>query len=127
MLAAYGIGIKKAVFMPDTFTMGYSVQYQLEDDKMPCCEIEVLDFDFEATMADTVQAAAMMEELDIGCVVVLGGDGTSRAAAKSLKKTPMLSISTGTNNLSNINCSSARFFRISTPICNPFSFWCICK
>ena len=99
VLAAYGIGIKKAVFMPDTFTMGYSVQYQLEDDKMPCCEIEVLDFDFDASMADTVQAAAMMEELGVGCVVVLGGDGTSRAAAKCLKKTPMLSISTGTNNV----------------------------
>ena len=67
VLAAYGIGIDKAVFMPDTFTMGYSVQYQLEDDKMPCCEIEVLDFDFEATMADTVQAAAMMEELGLAC------------------------------------------------------------
>ena len=90
VLAAYGIGIDKAVFMPDTFTMGYSVQYQLEDDKMPCCEIEVLD---------TVQAAAIMEELGLGCVVVLGGDGTSRAAAKCLKKTPMLSISTGTNNV----------------------------
>ena len=99
VLAAYGIGIDKAVFMPDTFTMGYSVRYQLEDDKMPCCDIEVLDFDFDATMADTVQAAAMMEELGLGCVVVLGGDGTSRAAAKSLKKTPMLSISTGTNNV----------------------------
>ena len=79
--------------------MGYSVQYQLEDDKMPCCEIEVLDFDFDASMADTVQAAAIMEELGLGCVVVLGGDGTSRAAAKCLKKTPMLSISTGTNNV----------------------------
>ena len=99
VLAAHGIGIEKAVFMPDTFTMGYSVQYQLEDDKMPCCEIEVLDFNFEATMADTVQAAAIMEEMGLGCVVVLGGDGTSRAAAKSLRKTPMLSISTGTNNV----------------------------
>ena len=99
VLAASGMGIDKVVFMPDTFTMGYSVQYQLEDDKMPCCDIEVLDFNFEATMADTVQAAAMMEELDMGCVVVLGGDGTSRAAAKSLRKTPMLSISTGTNNV----------------------------
>ena len=58
VLAASGMGIDKVVFMPDTFTMGYSVQYQLEDDKMPCCDIEVLDFNFEATMADTVQAAA---------------------------------------------------------------------
>ena len=99
VLAAYGIGITKAVFMPDTFTMGYSVCYQLEDDKMPCCDIEVLDFDFDASMADTVRAAAMMEKRGVGCVVVLGGDGTSRAAAKSLRSTPMLSISTGTNNV----------------------------
>ena len=99
VLAAHGIGIEKAVFMPDTFTMGYSVLYQLQDDKMPCCAIEVLDFDFEATMADTVEAAKRMEEQGVGCVVVLGGDGTSRAAAKSLSKTPMLSISTGTNNV----------------------------
>ena len=99
VLAAYGMGIEKAVFMPDTFTMGYSVQYQLEDDKMPCCDIEVLDFDFDASMIDSIQAAKLMEERGLGCVVVLGGDGTSRAAAKSLKNTPMLSISTGTNNV----------------------------
>ena len=98
-LAAYGLGIDKIIFMPDTFTMGYSVQYQLEDDKMPCCEIEVLDFLFDASMADTIESARLMEERGVGCVVVLGGDGTSRAAAKSLKKTPMLSISTGTNNV----------------------------
>ena len=99
VLAAHGIGIKKAVFMPDTFTMGYSVLYQLQDDRMPCCEIEVLDFDFDASMADTIESARLMEEMGVGCVVVLGGDGTSRAAAKSLKKTPILSISTGTNNV----------------------------
>ena len=99
VLSAYGIGISKAVFMPDTFTMRYSVQYQLEDDRVPCCPIEVLDFLFDASMTDTVLAAEMMEKQGVGCVVVLGGDGTSRAAAKSLKKTPMLSISTGTNNV----------------------------
>ena len=99
VLAAYGMGIEKAVFMPDTFTMGYSVQYQLEDDKMPCCDFELLDFYFDASMIDSIQAAKLMEERGLGCVVVLGGDGTSRAAAKSLKNTPMLSISTGTNNV----------------------------
>lgn len=99
VLAASGLGIEKAVFMPDTFTIGYSVRYQLEDDKMPACDIEVLDFMFDASMADTVQAARMMEERGVGCVVVLGGDGTSRAAAKGLMSTPLLPISTGTNNV----------------------------
>ena len=35
----------------------------------------------------------------MGCVVVLGGDGTSRAAAKGLAEVPLLSVSTGTNNV----------------------------
>lgn len=99
VLAAHGLGIDKVVFMPDTFTMGYSVKYQLEDDRMACCPIEVQDFNFDASMADTVQSARMMEEQGVGCIVVLGGDGTSRAAAKGLSKTPILSISTGTNNV----------------------------
>ena len=50
-------------------------------------------------MEDTVRSARMLEELGVGCIVVLGGDGTSRAASKGITKTPMLSISTGTNNV----------------------------
>ena len=44
-------------------------------------------------------ATRLMVERGVGCVVVLGGDGTSRAAAKAIGDTPMLSISTGTNNV----------------------------
>lgn len=41
----------------------------------------------------------MLENMGVGCVVVLGGDGTSRAAAKAIKRTPILPVSTGTNNV----------------------------
>jgi len=51
-------------------------------------------------MEDTVKAADYMEKNnDIKCVIILGGDGTNRAAAKSLKTTPIITISTGTNNV----------------------------
>jgi predicted polyphosphate/ATP-dependent NAD kinase len=99
VLAAQGLGVKDAVFMPDTFTIGYSVQYQLEDDGVLGSNINVLDFLMDGSVKDTVRSAQIMEEMGVGCVVVLGGDGTSRAAAKSVVKTPMLSISTGTNNV----------------------------
>lgn len=99
VLAAEALGVRDVVFMPDTFTIGYSVQYQLEDDRVLNSNIEVLDFLMDGSVKDTEYAAGLMEDMDIGCVIVLGGDGTSRAAAKKLKKTPLLSISTGTNNV----------------------------
>lgn len=50
------------------------------------------------TADDTTAAAAQLAELGAACIVVLGGDGTARAAAKSAGDTPLLPISTGTNN-----------------------------
>ena len=99
VLAAQGMGVDEAVFMPDTFMIGYAVKDSLEDDGVLRAGLSLLDFELEATMDDTVRAARMMVERGAGCVVVLGGDGTSRAAAKSIGDTPMLSISTGTNNV----------------------------
>lgn len=61
--------------------------------------MELLDFEIEAAQEDTTRAARMLEEQGVGCVVVLGGDGTSRAAAKGIAEVPMLSVSTGTNNV----------------------------
>ena len=99
VLAAQGLGVKSAYFMPETFMIGYAVKDSLESDGVLSLSLGVLDFEIEAAMEDTVRSARMLEELGVGCIVVLGGDGTSRAAAKGITKTPMLSISTGTNNV----------------------------
>ena len=99
VLAAQGLGVESAYFMPETFMIGYAVKDSLESDGVLSLSLGVLDFEIEAAMEDTVRSARMLEELGVGCIVVLGGDGTSRAAAKGIMKTPMLSISTGTNNV----------------------------
>ncbi len=99
VLAAQGLGVDEALFMPDTFMIGYAVKDSLEDDGVLEATLGLLDFELEATMEDTVLATGLMVERGVGCVVVLGGDGTSRAAAKAIGDTPMLSISTGTNNV----------------------------
>ncbi len=99
VLAAQGLGVDEALFMPDTFMIGYAVKDSLEDDGVLEAALGLLDFELEATMEDTVLATRLMVERGVGCVVVLGGDGTSRAAAKAIGDTPMLSISTGTNNV----------------------------
>ncbi|NLC73271.1 MAG: ATP-NAD kinase [Ruminococcaceae bacterium] len=99
VLAAQALGVNEIFFMPDTFMIGYAVLDSLESDRVLCSKISVLDFEIEAGLADTVRSAKLMEELKVGCIIVLGGDGTSRAAAKSICTTPMISVSTGTNNV----------------------------
>jgi predicted polyphosphate/ATP-dependent NAD kinase len=39
-----------------------------------------------------------MEEQGVSCVIVIGGDGTSRVVAKGSGKMPLIPLSTGTNN-----------------------------
>jgi hypothetical protein len=48
---------------------------------------------------DTVRAAVLMSDLNIGCLITLGGDGTNRAVVRGCANLPMLAISTGTNNV----------------------------
>ena len=99
VLAAQGMGVDEVVFMPDTFMIGCAVLDSLESDRVLKIKLDLLDFEIEATLADTIRAAEMMEERGVGALVVLGGDGTSRAAAKGISSTPLMSISTGTNNV----------------------------
>lgn len=99
VMAAQAMGVAETYFMPDTFTIGYSVVDNLVNDGVLKSKVEVLDFEMDASLSDSVTAAKMMEEMGCGCVIVLGGDGTSRAAAKGIEKTPIVSVSTGTNNV----------------------------
>jgi predicted polyphosphate/ATP-dependent NAD kinase len=48
--------------------------------------------------ADSTRAARLMEEQGVSCVIVIGGDGTSRVVAKGSGKMPLIPLSTGTNN-----------------------------
>jgi predicted polyphosphate/ATP-dependent NAD kinase len=49
--------------------------------------------------SDSLLAAEQMVLERCACIVVLGGDGTSRAVAKGSRDVPLLPISTGTNNV----------------------------
>lgn len=49
--------------------------------------------------SDTVRTVSAMRELGCSVVIVLGGDGTSRAAALGWQDVPLIPLSTGTNNV----------------------------
>ena len=93
------LGEDKIYFMPDTFDIGFMVIDALKADKEDVSGLEVISMPVSGSLHDSVYAGEIMEQLGTGCIIVLGGDGTSRAVAKGIRKTPMLPISTGTNNV----------------------------
>lgn len=60
--------------------------------------VERLGDAIDNTEGDTTRAAARMRELGCAAVIVLGGDGTNRAASKGWSDIPVVPLSTGTNN-----------------------------
>lgn len=48
---------------------------------------------------DSEEAARRLTDLEAGCIVTLGGDGTNRVVAKGCGEVPLVPISTGTNNV----------------------------
>lgn len=61
--------------------------------------IEFLDIGAKLDASDTQRAALAMRERGCGALIVLGGDGTSRAIAQVWPDAPLVPISTGTNNV----------------------------
>jgi predicted polyphosphate/ATP-dependent NAD kinase len=99
ILAAQAYGVRDFLIMPDTFQTGYTAIDHLNNLGELTGKIKILDMTMNGSIDDTVLAAAEMEKKNTDCIVVLGGDGTSRAVAKSIKNTPIIPLSTGTNNV----------------------------
>ena len=100
VLGAQALGVEKVFVMPDSYNMGYRVEDKLNGCNELKCEINVVNMQRFDGMEDTVKAADYMEKNnEIKCIITLGGDGTNRAVAKSIKNTPIITISTGTNNV----------------------------
>ncbi|HEY5576460.1 MAG TPA: NAD(+)/NADH kinase, partial [Clostridiaceae bacterium] len=99
ILSAQAYGIRDFLIMPDAFQTGYTAMDHLNNLGELSGKIKILDMKFNGSVDDTIFAAAEMEKKNVDCIVVLGGDGTSRAVAKSIKSTPIIPLSTGTNNV----------------------------
>jgi len=99
ILSAQGCGVDRIYIMPDTFLIGYKVREDLRISKELKIDVEILNMNIKGNVTDTIEAAKIMEEKGVKCIVVLGGDGTNRAVAKAITNTPVIGVSTGTNNV----------------------------
>lgn len=96
ILGLLAVGVEQICYMPDAFGI---VRRAIEPLRL---KVPVFPVAFKptATQEDSVTAGRLMTERNVGCIVTLGGDGTNRAVVKgSGAMTPILPISTGTNNV----------------------------
>jgi predicted polyphosphate/ATP-dependent NAD kinase len=95
LMAMDSVGVKEVFFMPDYF---YIVPRALDGLEI-CLEAQALNMQMTGTQEDSTLAAEMMTGLGVSCIITLGGDGTNRVVAKTCGTTPLIPVSTGTNNV----------------------------
>ncbi len=97
------MGVEQAYIMPDTFGIGWQAVDGLKRASTReggmLQEVSILDMRVDNDARDSQRAADIMRQLGVGCIVTLGGDGTNRVVAKTCGETPILPLSTGTNNV----------------------------
>ncbi len=96
LLALDAVGVDRAIIMPDYYGLG---ERALDGLKLASLRVNILDMPMTSSDQDSTEAAARFCEMNVGCLVVLGGDGTNRVVAKGCGEAPIVSISTGTNNV----------------------------
>ncbi|WP_322488236.1 ATP-NAD kinase family protein [Chloroflexus sp.] len=95
LLGLEATGVQRVWIMPDRFGIGLKAI-----DNLPLqIEATLLDMPAWFTPDDSRRAAQLLAERGVGCIVTLGGDGTNRLVAKGCGETPLMPISTGTNNV----------------------------
>jgi predicted polyphosphate/ATP-dependent NAD kinase len=96
LLAMDAIGVEQVQIMPDYYALG---ERALDGLKLSSLKVCLLDTPMTSTEGDSTVAAKRLCEMNAGAIIVLGGDGTNRVAAKGCGNVPIVSISTGTNNV----------------------------
>lgn len=90
------VEVEKVLFMRDFYGIAAHALWDMKELKI---DAEILDMKPTGSYIDTVNAVAEMVEQGVAVIILLGGDGTVRVASKASGQTPLLPISTGTNNV----------------------------
>jgi hypothetical protein len=92
------LGVEQVRIAPDPSKLGERAIETVAEDLQTLDAASLELPSLLGSRSDTERAATLMREQDFGCILVLGGDGTSRAVASHCGDVPLIPISTGTNN-----------------------------
>lgn len=99
LLAMDAMGSGRVLLMPDPSGIGARAADRLAG-KLRSVDVEVLELPYlTGTAQDTIRSVRAFREMGCSCIVVMGGDGTCRIAAKESAQVPLVPVSTGTNNV----------------------------
>jgi len=98
ILGLNSTGVEEILIMPDYYGFGIRAMEALNHHPLSS-KITILDLEIEGTQEDSIQAAQIMNESKVDCIITLGGDGTNRVVSKTCGEVPLIPISTGTNNV----------------------------
>jgi predicted polyphosphate/ATP-dependent NAD kinase len=98
LLGLEAAGVDEVLIMPDTYAIGQRALDGLGHHHLRP-RVRFLTMEIGHGGADSTLAARLLREEGVGAIVVLGGDGTCRAVAKSSGDVPLVPVSTGTNNV----------------------------
>lgn len=91
-------GVDEILIMPDYYFLGQRALDGMRRERLRA-KVSIMDMPVTSTHEDSTLAAELMGELGVGCIITLGGDGTNRDVARSNRTTPLVPVSTGTNNV----------------------------
>jgi len=91
-------GVDEILIMPDYYGLGIRALDALDHHPLSS-RITMLDLEIQGDQEDSIQAAQIMKESGVDCIITLGGDGTNRVVSKTCGEVPLIPISTGTNNV----------------------------
>jgi len=95
-------GVSQVVMMPENagihghLRRGLNRATNAGEARFPA--LELLDMAIGGDASDSATAARMMRQMNVGAIVVLGGDGTHRVVISECGDVPVAGVSTGTNN-----------------------------
>lgn len=89
------LGVDRVLYMPEYFGIVPQAVQRLRLD----IAVESLDMTVLNNDRDSLNAASLMRESGVSCIITLGGDGTNRVVAKGCGQVPLVAVSTGTNNV----------------------------
>jgi predicted polyphosphate/ATP-dependent NAD kinase len=95
ILGLDAMGVEEVFIMPDYFGIGNKALEHLE----LSLKAFFVQMKMDGSQEDSSRAAEILNRAGVACMITLGGDGTNRAVAKACEDTPLLPISTGTNNV----------------------------
>lgn len=98
LLGLQAAGVDRVVVMPDYFGIGSRALDGLTGPFSMRIPVEFLAMEMTGGQEDSLRAAEIMNGR-VDCIVTLGGDGTNRLVARGCGETPLLPVSTGTNNV----------------------------